>query len=1455
MLKYQDFYRRFGVRKEEALKSFTYPSTKGFELPRESVYHSLPLNATDRSVDPNDLLLATHQGDFYCVHATELLETQGLPTKVSGLAPQTLIKDLEKQNRKLRRVRQTDVVYNNPKALLIYNYALLQTLYRYRPNFLNPWQRWYNIYATMWRTISQVANESTRQHYVKVELPLSIPSITDLNRAAKGLNRDLMEVFNTPALMQLLDLWKWAGGEASALDLLDPSVTERVNLVFVEGNRVGIVNLFKLREWRGLEGTEEDDETLEDNAFIRELEARFRKGAIANSKEPTTTKPHAKVNIFQRKLLMFVVRMAKLRTVVTDGAEQLPFETTPLKNAGSPGPNESIALFDETSELPVTEVEEGDDFTAQVDEFNAQAPGQREVGGEVVTPDVSVNTTDIPTDDQLLDDSLFVVHAQDTTGVGEVSTVANDVDVLAAPEIGVVSRAQELFERGVLSVAEYRRFEKLAGRYKEIPNPFDEFNESLADLATITKEHLALDQEACTLENIPGVDDPSLLKSTLLQFDSKYIREVLHRDIANSVLAAQRAGVAVTDLKVDRVVDAVNRYDEYTVRLTPVGGEPSTVRFTIPVIEDDGSWVADGARYMLRKQRGDAPIHKVSPSRVALTSYDSKIFIQRSDKVVNNYDEWLQNKIITAQMSGAGTVKNVHYRSGALRLLKGGLPRQYTGLASRFTAIETETWQLTFTPETLEKDFGADIVSFLAKQGLVPFGVTGENRASILAMDENGALYTYENRQLLSYGDVGTLFGIDLARAPLELLEYKVAGKAMPVGVALCYLLGLDRVLKDIGTTPRRVQKGARLALGADEFALRFFDEALVFTKLDRKATLLFSGFQQFSKQIANYPVNEFNKKDVYLNVIDGRGLGLRQLNALADQNIFFIDPITLGLLKELNEPTTYTGLLYRATELLLNDYVPVADDRYRGYERIAAAVYRELTGAIKAYRRRPLTSKASVDLNPNAVWMAIQTDPANGLVEDSNPISYLKEQEAVTFGGTGGRSSRSMVRSTRRYNPRDFGIISEATKDSSDVAISTYFSANPRLTSLRGTVEPADYEQYEMSSVISTSALCAPSALNDDAKRVNFISIQNGSTVASVSNRPMPLRTGYESIIAHRVGKLYAFSSKQPGKVLEVSKRHILIEYTDGSKDSCELGTRFGVVSGSTIPHTIVTDLKPGDTFNRTEILAWNDGFYCRDRFNKRQVLAKQGTLVKVAIVDNSDTHEDSSAISSKLANRMATHRTETRVLTLSFDQKISNLVKVGDVLKSDDKLCIIEDPLTANLGLFDELSDDTLTLMSANTPKADYAGVVERIEVFYRGDKEDMSETLREVADYYDSERRKVAKALRNETAYTGEVFDRVRIGGNVLEYGNLCIKVYISEPLGMVAGDKVVFANQMKSVVGRVFTGRHETESGVEYDAMFSNSSFFNRIVESPYKWGTTNTLLLFAAKRVAQIYRGK
>ncbi|MFO5836815.1 hypothetical protein ACLBSM_32505, partial [Klebsiella pneumoniae] len=58
-----------------------------------------------------------------------------------------------------------------------------------------------------------------------------------------------------------------------------------------------------------------------------------------------------------------------------------------------------------------------------------------------------------------------------------------------------------------------------------------------------------------------------------------------------------------------------------------------------------------------------------------------------------------------------------------------------------------------------------------------------------------------------------------------------------------------------------------------------------------------------------------------------------------------------------MGEPTTFEGLLYRSVELLTNDWSPAEVDgaymRYRGYERMAGAIFNELNRAVRVFNMR----------------------------------------------------------------------------------------------------------------------------------------------------------------------------------------------------------------------------------------------------------------------------------------------------------------------------------------------------------------------------------------------------------------------------------------------------------------------------------------------------------------------
>lgn len=372
--------------------------------------------------------------------------------------------------------------------------------------------------------------------------------------------------------------------------------------------------------------------------------------------------------------------------------------------------------------------------------------------------------------------------------------------------------------------------------------------------------------------------------------------------------------------------------------------------------------------------------------------------------------------------------------------------------------------------------------------------------------------------------------------------------------------------------------------------------------------------------------------------------------------------------------------------------------------------------------------------------------------------------------------------------------------------------------------------------------------------KRVNFVSIQNSHTVSCEGYQLPAVRTGYESVVAHRTSDMFAYTAKKPGKVISIDNSGIVIEYDDGETKGISLGRRFGEASGMTIPHEIITDLKIGQKFKPGAVIAYNKGFFARDYINSDGVLLKNNVCVKTALMESTRTFEDCSAISHRVSDLLKTKVTHVRIVIVNFTDSVRKIVKVGDELDAEDLLCIIEDAITADSSVFDEDTVDTLKLLSAHTPKAKYKGKVERIEVYYYGDKEDMSESIRQLANQSDKELANRNKSI-GKAKQTGRIDDSFRVEGDAIPLDSVAIKFYITSEIPMSCGDKGVFANQMKTVVGDVFENDIFTESGTRIDAIFGAKSISDRIVVSPFIIGTTTTLLKIIGQRAVAAYRSK
>ena len=360
-----------------------------------------------------------------------------------------------------------------------------------------------------------------------------------------------------------------------------------------------------------------------------------------------------------------------------------------------------------------------------------------------------------------------------------------------------------------------------------------------------------------------------------------------------------------------------------------------------------------------------------------------------------------------------------------------------------------------------------------------------------------------------------------------------------------------------------------------------------------------------------------------------------------------------------------------------------------------------------------------------------------------------------------------------------------------------------------------------------------------------------NSHVIATEGYEAPIVRTGYEYITCKRNSNLFAFRANKDGKVVSVNSKGIIVEYADGEKVGVELGIIYGRAEGSYYPHHVVTHKKVGDVFKKDDVLAYNTKFYQQDVYAPGEIILKTVKYAKVALMENSNTFEDSSAISKNFSKVLTAKTTKVKSVTVSFKQNIHNVVAVGSKVKADDNLMIIEDEISSGYN-FDQKALEILQNLAQQTPSAEYSGTVENIEVYYNGDLEDMSSSLRDLTLASDK-RLAYARKSSNKQVITGKVNDEYRVDGVPLMLDTLEIKIYITVDNPMGVGDKGIFGNQMKSVVGEVMNYDVKTEAGEPIDAIFGFKSIYNRIVLSPVLMGTSATLMNVIAKKAINLYK--
>ncbi|MNP88989.1 hypothetical protein D3C85_13830 [compost metagenome] len=1447
MFQYDRYVKLFGIRRLGDLENPRARPIARFGLPKAATAHYMPVTETELGPASDNSIITAAQRLVYIDHVNDLLSKEGNPRPTFKLI-NPMMQQYRRDNMFIRPIRDYEASTREVLNMVVVNYAMVGQMYKYQRSALSRWWYWKNMRSTMWSKVNELKTPHERHQFVFFDVPHSLPALSDLRKAERGITPQLMKVFNSRERLDLLDIFTWLGEhrERSPMSRLDESRLPEVNLVIRRDTGFLTINLGLLNGWRRAK-TAPSMESMTARAKPFDFDSLYMEYVSMEMNDDTTPVGDYDVSmeaqqgydpkILQMRFLKMLVKVINQTSPVVDGAQGDEHEEEAESQSTSDEEQieENQQILESTGAI--------DDLIADEEEQLAEdldAPG-----GD----DESILTDE--------DGELIVEAASpQETNVRAVGNYVIENTLTSA----ITNKADELVDKQIYTAAQYRRILRLAESYKTLKDPWGEEG-SIEETMAIKQSDLVMDE----VENYPQNDairDQSMLQSSVEKMDSQYVEKVMKKDILNAVMSVQKAGVAVTGYNIETVRNAVSHYEVHSVQLTPVTGKPSTVRFRVPVVDKRGVYISNGQRYRARTQKGDVPIRKVSSSRVALTSYYSKVFVDRSQRNVFNYGTWIAKQIVTKGQNPEDTsILNV--KMAAVSDSSLDVPSIYSIIGSRVMAFESEGhYWFDYKNRVRSKLFDEKVMLELEVKypGWV---VCGRRDKRYIMVDRGNMFYLVDGKteKVTELGLIEDILNLDRSKSPVSMAEISIFGKTMPVGVALAYLIGFDNLLELTKAAYRVVPLGTRLQLTDDEYALKFLDETLVLNKSDMKNSLIFGGFVHYQKQTRNYSRHSFKTKDVYFAVMEANGIGLRYLRELDLMSAMWVDPITRGVLEWMKEPTEYVPLLMRACEMLTTHYVPskieTADglvegmERAKGYERIPGTVYAEMVRSIRVYNSRSASSSSQITMKPHEVWTNIVQDPAAALVDDINPIQNLKQKEIITYGGRGGRSGRSMTAEARLYKEGDIGFISESTVDSGDVAVITYMTPNANITSVRGTVRSYDKEKDGSASLVSTSALISPFSDRDDPKRVNFIGIQQSHVIAAKGYRESPISTGYDHVLAHRVDDIFSVPAEKDGEVVEMSEGHMVVAYEDGTFEHLDLDTQYGISAGSVYPQHQATTFQIGDKVKKGDILKYNPGFFKPSRFHRHQVQWKAGVIARTALMEASYTLEDSSAIDDWLSDQLGAEITKVKTITVRADQTIRNLVKIGDHTDISSILCTIEDAVTADSGLFSDDDLASLRLMSSAMPLAGAVGVVSNIEIFYHGDTDDMSDSLLELVAAGDKRRRKKARAL-GQPAVTGQVDQSLRIEGEGLELDHIAIKVYITHHEGMGVGDKAVFCNQMKTVVGHRLSGVNETASGRQINAIFGAKSVMDRIVLSPMLIGMSIALQTAIGEKAAEMW---
>ncbi len=614
---YNLYYRQYGIRRLQQLMLPRLFSEDQFNFPKNAIYHHVSHDENDLAPNQDQSYFHNYRKRIFMDVVTTMPETKGNPRR-NSTAPQILYRPFFLKNRLFKFTRDAVNVNKDPQTLTAIDYGYLQKLYRYTKVPLTPYYQWYNIEKTVWDNILKTCRESERQNFLFLKVPDVMPSLTMLRLYTNKVNNVFLHVFDTHEKRFILELWRWINPETRKESLLGGFTKEdlqKVNIVLTHNGKWTVINLGVFDNWRKEPKGDQVEEPEE---------------SVDKSKSATPTIGYYPPQFQKLMLKMFI-------GIQTQSA----IDPSEVVNAEETEPNINQPEIHPGNE---TEIEEGESEVEVNADPEVVKPTEPELDKSQklheVAPEVDLeDSARFDVDEKLFDEIDKDLEALEyieqkhlmmkgvTAKIDGNSTVEEPVEeapkeiTFEADEAELKVIKQKIFaeesadeslksfinrhaEYGLMSAAEYRKLLKQSEEFMNAKSGYAP-EKSIREFVKIEDHELKITKEEIQIPAIATVPDKGMLESSLITFDKKYIKNVLPKDITAMIVNIQKAGIIVQDYQIEQESGALGAYEIHTVRIKPIDGVASTLRFKLPKVDEEGNFVANGNKYHMRKQRAD----------------------------------------------------------------------------------------------------------------------------------------------------------------------------------------------------------------------------------------------------------------------------------------------------------------------------------------------------------------------------------------------------------------------------------------------------------------------------------------------------------------------------------------------------------------------------------------------------------------------------------------------------------------------------------------------------------------------------------------------------------------------------------------------------------------------------------------------------------------------------------